>query len=349
MSRRQVHRSLLFGVASLALIWVAYVLYVTNWVPGELREAAARSGLELELGSVRSLYPGELRVRDVELAAPAIGAVVTAERVVVDPGWRSLFSPASGNEARVSGLALRWASGSLGPLDARWRGLATSGRASSEATVALEGDGVRWQTAAHAATMTVRGYVELRYHQLEPDGTARAIFEDASIEASRIVLVGASRATVAAAAGDHHFGIRANLHLENATFDAERGFEAAGTMSVRGDDAGVVLDLLGARESVRWMLSALVGQSFEVASSLRTCRSGAALDGLRFESGLTRASGALRAAADGWSGALQVRRGSLSIGISITPGGVETLLAPQPFWLDTELALIRDVCVRGGF
>lgn len=120
------------------------------------------------------------------------------------------------------------------------------------------------------------------------------------------------------------------------------------TISVRGGDASVGLDLLGARESVRWMLSALVGQSFEFASSLRACRSGAALDGLRFESGVTGASGALRAAAGGWSGALQVRRGSLSIGVWITPDAVETLLAPEPFWLDTELARIPDVCVQGG-
>jgi hypothetical protein len=37
------------------------------------------------------------------------------------------------------------------------------------------------------------------------------------------------------------------------------------------------------------------------------------------------------------------------IAISVLPGSIETRLSPQPFWLDAELARLRDVCVAGGF
>jgi hypothetical protein len=61
---RRVHRCLILGGAVLSLLWLAHFVAMAIIAPGELR-----AGLKLNVGSVRSLYPGELRVRAVELAS----------------------------------------------------------------------------------------------------------------------------------------------------------------------------------------------------------------------------------------------------------------------------------------
>lgn len=345
---RRIHRWVLAG-AALAVLWVAYFIGVAMLVPDELRRAADRAGLRLEVGSVRSLYPGELRIRDVELEIRSIGAFVSARQITVDPNWRSLFSSASAiEEARASQLALRWARGSFGPIEARMRGPAKPSGDSDYRMLEMDGTGARWRSATQAATLTLRGRVELRYDESEPGRIRRVVLGEGVIDLSEVVLVDARRATAVVEA-DAPLGISALLRIESALFDAKRGFEAAGRLYVKGPDASIGLDLARARESVRWMLSELEGQAFELESILRACGTGLALDGVHLASGLTLASGALRFVAGAWTGALQVRRGSFSLGVSVVPRGIQTRLSPQPFWLDAELARLRNVCAVGGF
>jgi hypothetical protein len=344
-----VHRSLIKGGAIVSLLWVVYFVAVAALVPGQLRQAAKRVGLKLEVGSVRSLYPGELRIRNVELELLSVGAIVSAREVVITPSWRALFSSAPLLEsARASHVALRWASGSLGPLEARVRKPAVPNRNLDDGVLEVEGAGARWQTTARAATLTLRGSVELRHDEFEPGESARLVLGDGVIDVSDIAVVETSRGPALGAASAGRLGMHAMLRVENALLDAARVFEVAGRLYVRGDDAGIWLDLAGAPESVRWMLSELEGQPFEIEASLRACPTAVAFDGVRFQSGLMVGTGALRRAAEGWSGALQLRRGSFSLGISIAPGDVQTLLSPEPFWLDAERARLRDACFAGG-
>lgn len=345
MQARRAWRGLLVVGSILSLLWLVYCAGVAVLAPARLRQAALGVGLRLEVGSVRSFYPGELRLQDVALEVPSSGAVVSARRVVVAPGWRALLSSSHVVEsARASRLVLRWAGGSLGPLEARLHRPAAPRGEADEGLLEIDGAGARWQTASFAATSRLRASVELQYEEFEPGRAARVVLGDGVIEVSDVAWVEAPRRTALVAARDGQLGMQGILRLESATFDAERGFEAAGRVYLKGEDAGIGLELLGARESVRWMLSMLEGQPFVLEASARACGSGVALDGVRFESGLTGASGALRAAAEGWSGALQARRGSFSLGISVSPAGMQALLSPEPFWLDLELARLRDVC-----
>jgi hypothetical protein len=340
---------LLVSVPIVSLLWLVYCIGVAVLVPRQLRLAALGVGLRLDVGAARSLYPGELRLRDVELHVPSLGALVSARQVVVAPSWRGLFSSAPLVEsARASGIVLRWEHGSLGPLEARVRRPSAARGEPDDGVLEIHGAGALWQTASHAGTSTLRASFEVQYDEFEPGRAARAVLGDGVLEVSDIALVEPPRGAPLVAASDGQLGMQAMLRLENATFDAERGFEAAGRLYLKGEDAGIGLELVGAGASVRWMLSMLEGQSFVVEASSRACGSGVALDGIRFESGLTGARGALRATAEGWSGVLQARRGSFSLGVGITPSGVQTLLSPQPFWLDVELGRIRDVCAAGG-
>jgi hypothetical protein len=91
---QRVHRCLILGGTILSLLWLAYFVGMATIASGELRDAAERAGLKLRVGSVRSLYPGELCVRDVELELPSVGALVSARELTLDPNWRSLFTAA---------------------------------------------------------------------------------------------------------------------------------------------------------------------------------------------------------------------------------------------------------------
>lgn len=346
---QRVHRCLILGGTILSLVWLAYFVGMAAVAPGELRDAAERAGLKLRVGSVRSLHPGELRVRDVELELPSVGALVSARELTLDPNWPSLFTAAPVVEgAQAPQLELRWASGSLGLLDARVRTPVVPSGEPGYGLIEIDGVGARWRTAAHAGTLTLRATLVLRHRQFEPGRPARVTLGDGVIDLSDVTLLEAPGSMALVAEGDGRLGMHAMLQLESATLDAERGFQTAGLVYLEGADASVGLALAGARESVRWMLSELEGQAFELEASLRACPAGLALDGVRFESGLTRASGALRAAAEGWSGALHVRRGSFSLGISVVPRGIETRLSPQPFWLGSELGRLPGVCVASG-
>lgn len=348
MPVRRSSRWLLVGAPIAALLWLVYCIGVAVLVPRQLRQAALDVGLRLDVGAARSLYPGELRLKGVELHFPAVGALVSARQVVVAPSWRGLFSSAPLVESvRASRIVLRWEHGSLGPFEARVR-RPSAAHGDPDGVLEIGGAGARWRTASHVATSTLRASVELHHEEFEPGRAARVVLGDGVLEVSDITLAEAPRRAPLVATSDQRLGMQAILRLENATFDAERGFEAAGRLYLKGEDAGVGLELVGAAQSVRWMLSMLEGQSFVVQASSRACGSGVAFDGIRFESGLTGVRGALRASADGWSGVLQARRGSFSLGVSITPNGMQTLLSPQPFWLDVELARIRDVCAADG-
>lgn len=343
-ARRRASSVRVFGICAGAacLISLAYLAGAALLLPPYLRGAAASAGLELDFSSIRSLYPGELRVIDPELAAPGGDASLHARELHARLPWRSLLSSEPGTGvARAHGAALEWTKGYLGPFEVKLR-LRTQPSGSGRAGwLAIDGKQTTLRAPKAALEFALRARLEV-YHWSTDSGALHVELGEGTIEASHIALERAP--SDPAERGAERSDLHAILRVDAGTVFEGHDFSLLGRAHAQGGDASVGFAWLGVDDTVRWMLSDLVNQPFQLEATTRICGQGLDLEDIRLSSGVTLAAGALHTDGESWRGAISLRRGSLVLGISVRPSGATAAISPEPYWLASELARLPNVC-----
>ena len=78
--RHRVLRALALSAATLLVLELLYIVAIPTFVNRKLAAVAAESGLDLQVDSLRSWYPGDLRATSIRLGEAAQGAVLTTGR-----------------------------------------------------------------------------------------------------------------------------------------------------------------------------------------------------------------------------------------------------------------------------
>lgn len=325
------------------LIGAAYLVFAPIVLSGYLRQAAARAGMDLTFASVSTLYPGDLRIEAPQLRMLAADVTLSARSLEARLRWHALFGDEPPIDVvRASDVELSWAGGSLGTLDLELR---VSGDSSADGSgwMSLEGPRTTLTTPSRTIDFSLRTRLELQRWSVPDSGPFQVRLGDGLIEASDI----ASRSTGPSdvpAEKRGHTALRALLRVEAGRFAAPDELTLLGRVHVKGADAGVGLDWANADAGARWMLAELIGQPFELEAALQLCGAGLTLDDIRLETGLTQGTGVLRSVGDESRGALVLRRGSLSVGVRLLPGGAQALLSPEPGWLVKERSELDRPC-----
>lgn len=138
------------------------------------------------------------------------------------------------------------------------------------------------------------------------------------------------------------YGLSAAFRVENANLDRLHGLEYAGTATLNGEDAGMLLDLAEAGDRVRWTLSMLEDQPFALVSRVTRRADALALADLK----LTCPGLETRGAGYVWNGQKRgafLIDGPARVGILLHQKSGEDaprleVVAPvTPHWLDTRL------------
>lgn len=118
-------------VASVAvLVGAAYLIVAPRVLASYLRGAAERAGTELTFASVSTMYPGDLRIEELEVRLPAAGVTLFARSLAAWPRWRALLGNGPPIDViRASDVELTWANGSVGRFDVQLRASDDSGEA----------------------------------------------------------------------------------------------------------------------------------------------------------------------------------------------------------------------------
>ncbi len=325
------------------LVGAAYLIIAPRVLSSYLRREAERAGMELTFASVSTMYPGDLRIDDLELRLPSAGVTLLARSLEAWPRWRALL----GNEPpieviRASDVELTWADGSVGQFDVQLRVSGESGEAGS-GWMALEGPQATLTTRGKTIDFALQARLELQHRGSEASGPLQLTLGDGVIDASDIVLTSPQRPRAPAASrGDT--GLRVILRVEAGRFVAPGGLSVLGRAHVKGPDAGAGLDWANADAGARWMLDELVGQPFELEAALHLCDAGLEIDDIRVRSGVTQGEGALRYDDGAARGAVLLRRGALNIGVTLLPDGAQALLSPEPRWLARERDDLGEPC-----
>ncbi|AUX26911.1 uncharacterized protein SOCEGT47_074810 [Sorangium cellulosum] len=130
------------------------------------------------------------------------------------------------------------------------------------------------------------------------------------------------------------------LRADGGALSSRDGAFFHGSIAAEGEDAGVLLDLLGVTGALRWTLEFLEGRPFALSAALARSPVRIELDDVRFESGNIEARGAFQKDGDGRAGAFLVTAGQLSAGLSIAGGQAHVIPSPGEDWLARRLDAI---------
>lgn len=334
--RQAVWRGACLLIGVVLVLAVGHLILTRVVLPSYLRSLAAQAGLALSFESLASTYGGQL-----ELGAPALraeaGWSLRAERLEANLDVSSLLGGELLLErAHATGARVAWNGNHLGPSEVRLRfeDLPEGGRSGS---ASVDGPGARLQLAGRSAQFDLEGRVRLK----DWSGAATGLrLGEGAVSASGVslgpALDGAPKAGGAAAPPEAP-SLRASLRWPEAAFSHERGLSMVGELSAAGADAGIWLELAAADATLRWMLSGLSGQPFELTAEVSARGDRWALRELQLETGLTRARGGLFIAAEGPRGAFLVLRGTGAIGILLKGDAIRTRMMPGVEWLPREL------------
>lgn len=309
---RAALRAVLLAAGCAALLHVCYLIFAWQVLPDQLVASARDSGVELELDSLRSPHPGRI-VLGAPILHAAHGWSLRAERLdATSRGYLPFGAPWQLDRCSVSGLFIMQDDASIGPIHA----------------------------AIAAPLNAIPGHVEASASQAraragEWDLTL-ALALRAKLEYWRDIgefRVGQGSLSITTLEPELH----AVVHLEAAAVSPGERLRASGRLTLTGDDAGLWLDMARADDTVRWLLSELEGQHFDLRATILVESGWLHAQDVRFEAGPTRARGALRSDGEALFGALLVRRGQATLGVSLSDAGVRAQLMPPPHWLSLEL------------
>jgi hypothetical protein len=332
-------------VGAACLLAVIYLLGAKLLFPSYLHGAARRAGLQLEFSSLASRYPGELRITEPRLFVPGGDAALQADSLEAELPWRSLLTSNPGvGTARADGAELEWPKGHLGPFDVRLRLRSRPSGSGGAGWLAIDGRQTTLRTPNAELGLVLRARLEV-YHWSTEGGSLHVELGEGTIEASHLSLQRAPTERAAARRVEPS-DLHAILRVDAGTVFEGHDFYLLGRGHVQGGDASIAFDWLGVDDAVRWMLSDLVDQPFQLEATTRICGKGLDLEDIRFSSGVTGATGALHTDGDSWRGAISLRRGSLVLGVTVLPSGANANLSPAPYWLDGELAQVGSACAN---
>ncbi len=132
--------------------------------------------------------------------------------------------------------------------------------------------------------------------------------------------------------------LHAQAHIDEARLSLSGSNRLRGTFVVAGSDAGLLLDLLRASESLRLTLSLIEGQPFLMAGLIDRSEDGTLLAQTELESEQITARGSMRLRPSPAQGRFQVTYGSLRFGICAGPNGSDLLLEATPWSTNTARA-----------
>lgn len=286
---RMLLRAVRLVVAAVLGLELVYLL-VGNWLlASRLDDIGVRATWPL------TLYPGDVRARQVELNA-AEGSLTI--RATQPRGWlrvRSVFT---------------------GTLELR-------------------------SVEAERIDVAVRDVDALFRETREPDSVGTARLSPASLLTVPIAPSGVIVDSFRAPLGELKIaGItlrgEARVELRSVQFTPRLSALDA-TLNGKGEDAGVVLQLLRAPESVRWMFQELERQpfTFDVTGVVRP----ADLRIERFDvrTRTIRAHGSVQFAGDGPQGKILLERGTLRAGLLLAGGERRIVMSPASDWLSSAI------------
>lgn len=143
------------------------------------------------------------------------------------------------------------------------------------------------------------------------------------------------------------YGLGMDLRIERFDFDLARGLEFSGDLAVHGENARMLFDLAQANQNVRWTLSMLEGQPFELSSGVMRRMDAVALAQLKLTCAGLEARGAFYAWNNVASGALFVD-GPMRVGILLNRKGpksaaeLEVVAPVTPRWLDPRVEALAE-------
>jgi hypothetical protein len=359
VSRVLVAACVLAMIAEAAYIGIARAVLASR-----IEHWASNAGVVARTKGLLSLYPGDLRAERLEIAFDSSKIALSSVRG--DLRLASLLKGAVETQwlrARVvefvtGGIALRGAA----ELEARGVGF---GRSDSTEPHLSRLDSLRvW---LHEGTVEFNGRSNVRLRGLELTYVASRHGSNAlgtlSLDCDRVDLqYGAFEGPLAVRGATlleklefrtpHVSLTRADvvLHSESkqpfslelviprVEWSLSAGLTFTAASRAGGSDASILFDLLDVAPAVRWMLDALNGQPFTIATDAALSSKTLRLDNIVLSTEPASGRGAIRFEKGGRFGAMLFDRGRLRVGVAVDGKRTRVIPLPTPDWLHDELA-----------